>query len=268
MQPAVRKERMELLPVQFRDQLYFVIFKKISLKKYFPALILFFFTTAAFPQSGHDSLSVSSLNKNTWNYEAWTSAGKHYFPSDGLIVKTDSGLVLIDTPVNDSLTEILLDKFPGQKIALAIITHYHNDRIGGINTLLKKGIPVITYYKTAELAVMDDYPKPTSVFSCSDTTFKIGSTTFELYYPGWGHTVDNIVVWMPENKILYGGCFIKEKKSSTLGNIREANITEWLVAAKEVKKKFKSAKTVIPGHGAIGGKSLINKTISLLEKEF
>lgn len=238
------------------------------MKKYFILLICSFFIIAAFPQYDHDSLFLTSLNENAWNYEAWTGTGKYYFPSNGLVIKTDSGLVMIDTPVNDSLTEILLNKFPGKKIALAVITHSHNDRIGGINTLLKKGIPVICYYKTAELAVMDNYPKPTSVFTCSDTLLNIGSTTFELYYPGWGHTVDNIVVWIPDYTILYSGCFIKEKNSETLGNKREANIKKWLTAAEEVKKKFRSAKTVIPGHGAIGGKALIKKTIYLLKKEF
>jgi metallo-beta-lactamase class B len=225
-----------------------------------------FITSSGFSQKQHDSLVVSSLSENVWNYEAWASFDGYYFPSNGLVVKTDSGLILIDTPVNDSLTQQLLEKFKNKKIAFAIITHFHNDRIGGIRTLLNNGIKVITYSKTAELEVKDGYPKPKSPFFTNDTLIKCGNTTFELYFPGWGHTIDNIVVWMPNEKILYGGCFIKSKESETLGNLKDANVYEWLLAVKEVKKKFKDAKIVIPGHGNIGNKSLIKKTIRLLEK--
>jgi metallo-beta-lactamase class B len=230
-------------------------------------LLYLFITLVTFPQNKKDSLVVSKLKTDIWNYIAWTSFDKLYYPSNGLVIKTDSGLVLIDTPVNDSLTEKLLQYFPGQKFILAIITHSHVDRIGGIKALLNKNIKVLCYYKTVEFAVRDDYPNPTNLMTGNDTIINLGNTTFEIYYPGWGHTEDNIVVWVPQHKILYGGCFIKSKESETLGNIKESNIREWYESAKKVIKKFAAAKIIIPGHGNIGGKSLLKHTLKLVIKQ-
>jgi metallo-beta-lactamase class B len=42
-----------------------------------------------------------------------------------------------------------------------------------------------------------------------DTTFNIAGVTLQAYYPGAGHTRDNIVVWVPQDKVLFGGCLIK-----------------------------------------------------------
>jgi len=238
-----------------------------KMKKYFLLAACFFCFLQTFAHNKKDSLVVSKLMANIWNYTAWAYFGDFYYPSNGLIIKTDSGLVLIDTPVNDSLTEKLIEKFPEQKIILAIITHSHNDRIGGMKTLLNKNINVLCYLKTAELAARDNYPNPTIKLVGDDTLIHLGNTTIEIYYPGWGHTEDNIVVWLPKDKILYGGCFIKSNDSETLGNIKDANIKEWYSSAKKIMKKFSSAKIVIPGHGEIGGKNLIKHTLQIIRKQ-
>ncbi|MFH0865827.1 MAG: subclass B1 metallo-beta-lactamase [Bacteroidota bacterium] len=236
------------------------------MRKYIFVFCTFIFSVSCFSQKQDDSLIISSLTENVWNYEAWASFDGHYFPSNGLVIKTDSGLVLVDTPVNDSLTQQLLNYFPNEKIALSRITHFHNDRIGGIKTLLNNGIKVISHSKTAELAEKDSYPKPSVTFKGNDTIIKTGNTSFELYYPDWGHTIDNIVIWLPLQNVLYGGCFIKSKESKTLDNIKDANVKKWLIAAKKVEKKFSEARIVVPGHGDIGNKTLIKKTIRLIKK--
>jgi metallo-beta-lactamase class B len=219
-------------------------------------------------QSKPDSLIYSRLSATAWEYTAYTTIEGYYFPSNGLIIKTDTGLVLIDTPVNDSLTKVLIDKFSREtqlKFCLAVITHAHIDRIGGIRALRNAGIPIICYEKTARLAVIDGYPLPDLVFKSNDTVIHCGNKQLELFFPGWGHTEDNIVVWLPEQKILYGGCFIKAIDSESLGNTKDANKDEWLIAAIKVSEKFKQAEIVIPGHGNIGNRSLIKKTIQLLK---
>ncbi|MFP3480151.1 MBL fold metallo-hydrolase, partial [Burkholderia sp. SIMBA_057] len=67
-------------------------------------------------------------------------------PANGLLLETSKGIVLIDTPWNDSLTEQLMtqikQRFPGKRMTDAIVTHAHDDRIGGLNTLYKYGVKV------------------------------------------------------------------------------------------------------------------------------
>ncbi len=221
---------------------------------------------SCFSQKQKDSLVIVQLNSTVWNYIACTTFDGLYYPSNGLIVKTDSGLVCMDTPVNDSLTQKLIEKFHDQKFIYSIITHAHIDRMGGIRTMLNHGTKVICFNKTTKSATKEGYPKPTLQVVSNDTILKIGNTVFELYYPGWGHTTDNIVVWLPEQKILYGGCYIKSKESETLGNTKDANVKEWLTGALKLKNKFSEAKTIVPGHGNIGNIELIDKTIELLKR--
>ena len=84
---------------------------------------------------------------------------------------------------------------------------------------------------------------------------------------GAAHTVDNIVVWIPDEKILFGGCMIKELKANNLGNIVDADIDAWPKTLKTVRSEFSMAKIVIPGHGLYGGIELIDHTIDLLKEK-
>ena len=79
---------------------------------------------------------------------------------------------------------------------------------------------------------------------------------FELFYPGAGHARDNIVVWFPQQKVLFGGCFIKSVTATNLVNIADAVLSEWTPAIKRLQKKYKNIRTVVPGHGTIQGDSL------------
>jgi len=47
-----------------------------------------------------------------------------------------------------------------------------------------------------------------------------------IYYPGGGHTADNIVLWFPSKKILFGGCMLKDSNSKSLGNLSDAKLED------------------------------------------
>ena len=88
----------------------------------------------------------------------------------------------------------------------------------------------------------------------------------ELAYLGGGHTVDNIVAWIPEKKILFGGCMVKSMRARNLGNITEADLDEWPKTLKRVKERYSNAEIAVPGHGRPDGIGLIDHTISLLKR--
>ncbi len=48
-----------------------------------------------------------------------------------------------------------------------------------------------------------------------------------IFYPGAGHTKDNVVVYFPKERILFGGCFIKDNKATGMGNIADADLAAW-----------------------------------------
>lgn len=85
-------------------------------------------------------------------------------------------------------------------------------------------------------------------------------------YLGAGHTIDNIVVWIPEEKILFGGCMLKALRWKGLGFTDDADLNEWPKTLKKLIKEFPESRIVIPGHGDYGDLSLIQHTIGLFEK--
>lgn len=88
----------------------------------------------------------------------------------------------------------------------------------------------------------------------------------EVFYPGEGHSPDNIVVWLPEYKVLFGGCLVKELDSKGLGNTTDANLEQWPISINKVLEKYPDAEVVIPGHGNWGGIELIEHTLELLKQ--
>ena len=94
-----------------------------------------------------------------------------------------------------------------------------------------------------------------------------GDNRVELSFLGGGHTIDNIVAWIPAMKILFGGCLVKSLNARNLGNTKEADLMSYPATLKKVREKYSEAKIVIPGHGQPGGIELIDHTIKLCNNE-
>ncbi|MDD3706044.1 MAG: subclass B1 metallo-beta-lactamase [Clostridiaceae bacterium] len=220
-------------------------------------------------KSGYEDSNYVELNRvkdDIWVHTTYTNYNGYRTPSNGLIIVTSDGLVMIDTPWNNAQTKELIkltkDKF-NKDFSLAIITHAHEDRIGGIDTLLKNNIDTRSTVLTAELAEESGYKKPTPSLD-SNSSIKIGDIAIEVFYPGEGHSVDNIVVWLPKDKVLFGGCLIKDLNSEGLGSTTDANIEQWPISLNKVLEQCSNADTVVPGHGNWGDIELIKHTIKLL----
>ena len=98
-------------------------------------------------------------------------------------------------------------------------------------------------------------------------TFDFNGEIIECRYFGGGHSMDNITVYIPEKKILFGGCFVKPSNSKNLGNIKDAVIDDWSNSIRKLMLKYPDIKTVVPGHGDFGGQELLTHTIELIENQ-
>ena len=82
--------------------------------------------------------------------------------------------------------------------------------------------------------------------------------------PGHGHTDDNIVVWLPEDGLLEGACFVKSVAATDLGNVEESDPVQWSKGVAALRQRYPRTRTVVPGHGAAGGTELLAHTAELL----
>jgi metallo-beta-lactamase class B len=118
---------------------------------------------------------------------------------------------------------------------------------------------------TAELAKQQGLESPQQTFDES-LKLTLGGREIQVRYPGAGHTRDNIVVWLPDQRILVGGCLIKDRQAKDLGNTKEADLPQWPKTVEKVYQEFKSAKIVVPGHGDPSGIEALTHTLELLNK--
>jgi metallo-beta-lactamase class B len=201
----------------------------------------------------------------TWHY--LDAFGR--FPSNGLIIIKNGQAIMIDTPMDNDktsrLTKYLKDEMSVDLTKL-IIGHFHEDCMGGLEYLQSIGIESIANAQTIEKCRETGLPIPSTSFTDS-LTFDFNGTQIDCRFLGAGHSFDNITVWLPAEKILFGGCLIKSINSNGLGNLSDAVIPEWDITVKKVMEKYTDVEIVIPGHGNYGGIELLPHTIELVENE-
>lgn len=237
-------------------------------------------------QIGKD-LKVIEINKDIFVIE-------HTFPwpANSLIVNlNEKNILLIDTPYSVPATEIVLnwieEHFSNKQIT-AINTGFHIDNLGGNQVLLDKKINIFGSDKTLELIDTKGqasknlfitwlqkpslreyreyyenfiYVKPNRIFNINDgKDLFLENNKVEIFFPGETHSPDNVIVYIEKYKLLFGGCMILS--TNKVGNIADANISEWPISLKKLNKY--EIEYVIPGHGILFSPDLIQKTINTL----
>ena len=195
-------------------------------------------------------LLISKLTDHIYIYTTFNTYNGSKVPANGLYVTTDEGVILIETPWDESQFQPLLDSIEfkhHKKVMFSISTHSHEDRTAGIEYYKSKGIKTYTSNQTDSISKITGKNRAAFLFN-NDTTFKLGAEVVKTFFPGKGHTPDNIIIWFEKEKVLYGGCFIKSGDAADLGNLNDATPDQWLTSVNKVKMKFKSPKYIIPGH--------------------
>lgn len=212
-------------------------------------------------------LEIVSLTPDTYIHISYAEfAGFGRVECNGMILRQGDKAFLFDTPPTEQLTRTLVDWIT-QTLKLKIVgfipNHWHSDCIGGLSYLQSIGVQSYANQMTIDIARTKNLPVPTIGFKDS-LSLKLGNTVIRCYYLGAGHSLDNIVVWIPNEKILFAGCLVKEISSKGLGNTTDGDLKAYPKTIDKVLHKFGDVKIVIPGHGAFGGIELIRHTKTLL----
>lgn len=188
------------------------------------------------------------------------------FPSNGMIYIDNQEAYLFDTPMNEELTKELVSFIQDSlkvRITGFIPNHFHDDCVGGLEYLNGMKINSYANQMTIDLLSLKNLPLAENGFTDS-LRIKFSENELICKYFGAGHSYDNIVVWLPSEKVLFGGYMVKEINSKGLGNLSNADLEQWPRTIKKVINEFPDAKYVIPGHGKVGGTELLTHTFELL----
>jgi cyclase len=212
-------------------------------------------------------------------------------PNAGL-VRTSEGIVVVDTTISPPDMQERLDAAgtSASEARLVINTHFHSDHTWG-NQLFT--CPILAHQvcrEEMEARLAGDWP-PEEITACTEERGKIEPAWAEDMRRKWAdlcitlptetfeerrkaeiggvrievihfdaHTPDSSVVWLPEAKVLFAGDLIFEGRYPFL---YDADVPALIGALKRLPD---FAQVVVPGHGALCGKTEIDGLVSYLEE--
>ncbi|MEP6770072.1 MAG: MBL fold metallo-hydrolase [Acidobacteriota bacterium] len=218
--------------------------------------------TAA-PAAG-PTLTVQKLAEGVWMAEAEQGANVGWFLVSDEVVVVDSG--------NDAATaRAVLGKIAetaGKPVKFVVVTHAHGDHAGGVPVFAAAGAQIVCHENSAaSIAFLLSGGKPGSslgVLGVSDRLVYFGgSRRAAVYFLGVGHTNGDLIVLLPEEKILFSGDLVVNGRLPYLQSA-DSDLHGWeqiltRLATLDVEK-------IVPGHGKVGTRQSVGDSLAYLRK--
>lgn len=204
----------------------------------------------SFGQTGNTKLNITHLAGDFFIYTTYNTYKDYQVPANGMYLVTNKGVVMFDTPWDTTQFQPLLDSIKlkhNKNVVLCFATHWHSDKTAGLEYYRQLGVKTYTTVLTDSLSKKNN-KKRAEFLMLKDTVFSVGQYSFETYYPGEGHTSDNIVIWFEKEKILYGGCLIKGATDDNLGYLGDANETAYASTLRKVQQRCRKPKFIVIAH--------------------
>ncbi len=200
--------------------------------------------------------------------EMGSSANQNFISNAGFIV-TPQGVVVIDALGSPELARRLLaeiSKVTRQPIHTVIVTHYHADHIYGLQVFKDLGARIVAHeaardYLTSDTAQLrlqasrqDLWPwvdekthlVPADEWIHGTQALVIGGVHLLLQPVGPSHTAEDLVVYLPQQKVLFAGDLVFRNRIPYVG---QADSQHWMEAIRRLQKF--DTRWMVPGHGPI-----------------
>lgn len=222
--------------------------------------------------------------------ETWVVTHVEAHSSNVLVARMADGTVLLaSSPFDADSAKVMVDwireRWAPERM-VAINTHWHLDGTAGNAAYRDAGVDIYASTHTQALSLErgpsmredagDGLPasvnarvRATPVVPANHTfeaseglTLTLGGEPVKVVFPGPAHSRDNVVVWLPERGVLFGGCMLK--LGNSLGNLGDASVPDWSEALLPLASMAPSI--VVPGHGPTGGPEIIANTQRLVRE--
>lgn len=197
------------------------------------------------------------------------SSANRNFISNAAFVVTHDSVVVVDALGSPALAlELLAEirRVTPLPVKHVIVTHYHADHIYGLQTFRDHGARVIAHTRaqeylnsdTARLRLKDSRESlfpwideqtrlvPADRWLEGSTQLTIGGTRFEISHAGPAHTPEDLVVWLPEHRVLLAGDIVFRGRIPFVGL---ADSGGWVKALDRLLAY--DAQVIVPGHGPV-----------------
>jgi cyclase len=219
----------------------------------------------ALAQGPAPALMTHQLKPNVY----WIEGGGG---NSGVIIG-DKGVIVVDAKTSPAAGKALLDdiaKITPKPVTTVILTHSDGDHVNGLVSF-PKGITIIAHEnnkKEQEAALkaggrgappadLADH-LPTQVVSKNKENLKIDGVKLEVLHWAPAHTSGDLVVYLPDEKIVFTGDIIATQLPDPLIHLEKNGSSEgWITTAKGIAAL--NADQFVPGHGDVQTKAAIQK---------
>lgn len=183
------------------------------------------------------------------------------------LILGDKGAILIDSGFSDEVGAHIrkaAEKLTKLPITHVINTHHHGDH--SLGNVAFPGAEIISsenckklvedtgadWIAIAESSIGRKLPNTRPIpasrtyASQTHTPLEINGVKMELWVPEAAHTKGDMLVWLPDDKVLVAGDVLV---NTTTPNFRDAETKKWVQTLAGVQQY--PAKTIIPGHGPL-----------------
>jgi glyoxylase-like metal-dependent hydrolase (beta-lactamase superfamily II) len=197
------------------------------------------------------------------------SSANRNFISNAAFVVTDDQVVVVDALGSPALAEELLAEIrrvTPLPVRHVIVTHYHADHVYGLQVLQAQGAQVIAHTRgqaylrsdTARLRLqasreelfpwIDEQTRLVDADRWLDgpVTLTLGGTRFEISHAGPAHTPEDLVVWLPDARVLLAGDIVFRGRIPFVGL---ADSGAWVQALDRLLAY--DTQIIVPGHGPV-----------------
>jgi glyoxylase-like metal-dependent hydrolase (beta-lactamase superfamily II) len=197
------------------------------------------------------------------------SSANRNFISNAAFVVTPQGVLVVDALGSPALAlELLAEirRITSAPVRYVVVTHYHADHIYGLQAFKDAGATIIAQRDgllylnsdTAQLRLkasreelapaVDDNTRLVAADRWIEqpTTLQLGGLDFLLQPAGPAHTPEDLVVWVPQRKLLFAGDLVFRGRIPFVG---QADSGRW-ISALDTLLSF-DADIIVPGHGPV-----------------
>lgn len=182
-----------------------------------------------------------------------------------LFLITSEG-VLVTDPINQEAAAWLhaeIRKLTDQPVRYVIYSHHHNDHITGGRVFADTARFVSHAAARPRILKASDPDTPVPELTFTDRlSIVLGGTQVELIFTGKNHSDNNIVMLLPQHRILFAVDFIPVE-AVAYRSLPDAYPDEWIESLKRVEQL--DFDVLVPGHGRIGKKEHVRQFREYLE---
>ena len=195
--------------------------------------------------------------------------------NSGVIVG-DKGVIVVDAKTTAAGGKELLDniaKITPKPVTTVILTHSDGDHVNGL-AAFPPGLTIIAHEnnkKEQEAAISSggrgappaDH-LPTQVVSKNKETVTIDGVKLELLHWVPAHTSGDLVIYLPDQKIVFTGDIINAGRPDPLIHLEKNGSSEgWITTTKGIVAL--NATQFVPGHGDVQTKAQVEKLLAAAE---